>query len=161
MEKIESFKINHLQLKPGVYVSRVDEVGDLKVTTYDLRMMQPYKDPVMDTGSIHTIEHLGATWLRNSGFANNVIYFGPMGCRTGFYLILSGSWSSREIVPLVKEMFEFISTYEGEIPGATPHDCGNCIDMSLEGAKVFASLYLHTLKYILEKEDPERLNYHA
>ena len=125
MEKITSFTINHLLLQPGVYVSRKDPVGGTIVTTFDLRMTSPNEEPVMNTAEVHAIEHLGATFLRNhKEWSPKVLYFGPMGCRTGFYLLLSGDYESKDIVPLMIEMWEFIRDYEGEIPGASPRDCG-------------------------------------
>lgn len=141
MEKITSFKVNHIDLLVGLYVSRVDYVNNNPVTTFDLRYTRPNIDEVMDTASLHAIEHLGATFLRNHSLQDKIIYFGPMGCRTGFYLIVSGNVSSIEIYPLIKEMNEFIIDYNGEIPGASPRDCGNYRDLSLDGAKKFASKY--------------------
>lgn len=121
MEKIASFTVNHLTLKPGVYVSRKDQVGDSAVTTFDLRMTAPNREPVMNTAEVHTIEHLGATFLRNHPqFGTKTVYFGPMGCRTGFYLLLVGDYGSREILPLVTEMFEFIRDYQGRFPARQP-----------------------------------------
>lgn len=143
MEKIASFTVNHLVLKPGVYVSRVDEVNGYPVTTFDLRMTTPNREPVMNTAEIHTIEHLAATFLRNhKEYASKTIYFGPMGCRTGFYLILSGSYESKDIIPLLTEMFIFIRDFEGEVPGASARDCGNYLDMNLPMANYLAEKYL-------------------
>ena len=143
MEKIASFTINHIKLQPGVYVSRKDHIGAETVTTFDLRMTSPNEEPVMNTAEIHTIEHLGATFLRNhEKYKDQVLYFGPMGCRTGFYLLLAGDFGSRDIVPLMKEMFEFIASYEGEIPGASARDCGNYLDMNLPMARFLAKKYL-------------------
>lgn len=156
MEKIASFTVNHLKLLPGVYVSRQDAVGNETVTTYDLRMTRPNKEPVMNTAEVHTIEHLGATFLRNDPeIGDQVIYFGPMGCRTGFYLLLSGKRSSREIVPLLVRMFIFIRDYSGEVPGASARDCGNYMDMNLPMANYLAEKYLK----VLETIDEDRLNY--
>ena len=139
MEKITSFTINHLKLLPGVYVSRKDPAGGAVITTFDLRMTRPNCEPVMNTAEMHAIEHLGATFLRNHPvYGDKVIYFGPMGCRTGFYLLLCGDFESVDIVPLLTEMFEFIRDYEGEIPGASPRDCGNYLDMNLPMAKYLA-----------------------
>ena len=139
MEKITSFTINHLLLHPGVYVSRKDPVGGTIVTTFDLRMTSP---------KVHAIEHLGATFLRNhKEWSPKVLYFGPMGCRTGFYLLLSGDYESKDIVPLMIEMWEFIRDYEGEIPGASPRDCGNYLDMNLPMAKYLAKKYLDEVLY--------------
>ena len=139
MEKITSFTIDHLRLVPGVYVSRKDLAGTQTVTTFDLRITRPNEEPVMNTAEVHTIEHLGATFLRNHPeFKDRVLYFGPMGCRTGFYLLLSGDYESADILPLVKEMFQFISTFEGEVPGASAKDCGNYLDMNLPMARLYA-----------------------
>ena len=124
MEKITSFTIDHLRLLPGIYVSRKDHAGDMVVTTFDIRMTRPNFEPVMNTAEVHTLEHLGATFLRNHrDFKDHVLYFGPMGCRTGFYLLLSGDYESRDIVPLMTEMFEFVRDFEGEVPGAAAKDC--------------------------------------
>ena len=143
MEKIASFTINHLTLLPGVYVSRKDTVGDSVITTFDLRMTRPNYEPVMNTAEVHTIEHLGATFLRNhEGFGVKTIYFGPMGCRTGFYLLLAGDYSSEDIVPLMREMFSFIAAFDGEVPGASAKDCGNFLDMNLPMARYVARRYL-------------------
>ena len=148
MEKITSFTINHLLLQPGVYVSRKDPVGGTIVTTFDLRMTSPNEEPVMNTAEVHAIEHLGATFLRNhKEWSPKVLYFGPMGCRTGFYLLLSGDYESKDIVPLMTEMWEFIRDYEGEIPGASPRDCGNYLDMNLPMAKYLAKKYLDEVLY--------------
>ena len=143
MEKITSFTINHIDLEPGVYVSRKDRYGNAVITTVDLRMTAPNREPVMNTAEMHTIEHLGATFLRNHPvFADKTVYFGPMGCRTGFYMLLAGDYSSREIAPLVTEMFEFIRDFRGEIPGAAPRDCGNWQDQNLGMANWLADRYL-------------------
>lgn len=157
MEKIKSFTVDHIRLVPGVYVSRIDYAGDHPLTTFDLRMTKPNCEPVMNTAEIHTIEHLGATFLRNhKEFADKTIYFGPMGCRTGFYLILSGLYESKDIVPLMIEMYEFIASFEGEVPGAAAKDCGNYLDMNLPMAKYLARKYLdEVLLHISE----EQLNY--
>lgn len=143
MEKIASFTIDHIKLQPGVYVSRKDHIGAEVITTFDLRMTSPNEEPVMNTAEMHTIEHLGATFLRNHGeFAEKTIYFGPMGCRTGFYLLLAGDYSSAGIVPLVTEMFTFIRDFRGEVPGASAKDCGNYLDMNLGMANYLAARYL-------------------
>jgi S-ribosylhomocysteine lyase len=157
MEKIASFTVNHLELLTGVYVSRKDTVKNEVLTTFDIRMKRPNLEPVMNTAEMHTLEHLGATFLRNHPtYASKIIYFGPMGCRTGFYLILAGDYASKEIVPLLIELFEFVVNFEDEIPGATKRDCGNCLDMNLEMAKYEANRFLtHTLKKIKD----ENLNY--
>ncbi len=157
MEKITSFTINHLKLLPGVYVARKDPAGGAVITTFDLRMTRPNCEPVMNTAEMHAIEHLGATFLRNHPvYGDKVIYFGPMGCRTGFYLLLCGDFESVDIVPLLTEMFEFIRDYEGEIPGASPRDCGNYLDMNLPMAKYLARKYLDE---VLCDISEERLTY--
>lgn len=143
MEKIASFTIDHIKLKPGVYVSRKDHVGAETITTFDLRMTSPNDEPVMNTAEVHTIEHLGATFLRNHPvFGSKTVYFGPMGCRTGFYLLLAGDYESKDIVDLVKEMFVFIRDFKDEVPGASPKDCGNYLDMNLGMANYLAKKYL-------------------
>ena len=148
MEKITSFTIDHLKLVPGVYVSRKDFVGTHIVTTFDIRMTNPNQEPVMNTAEIHAIEHLAATYLRNNKeYGDVVLYFGPMGCRTGFYLLLTGDFQSKDIVPLLTSMFEFIKDFEGEIPGASAKDCGNYLDMNLPMAKYLASKYLNEVLY--------------
>ena len=148
MEKIASFKVNHLKLEPGIYVSRKDHFGDVTITTFDLRMTAPNREPVMNTAEVHTIEHLGATFLRNDPeWASRDVYFGPMGCRTGFYLVLEGSLESRDIVAIVIKMFEFIRDFEGEIPGAAPRDCGNYLDQNLPMARWHARRYLENTLY--------------
>lgn len=153
MEKIASFTINHLILEPGIYVSRKDKIGKETVTTFDLRMTKPNFEPVMNTAEIHTIEHLGATFLRNhKQFGEKTVYFGPMGCRTGFYLLLAGDYESSDIVELITSMYEFIAEYEGEVPGASARDCGNYLDLNLNMAKYLAKKYLeNTLNDIDEK----------
>ena len=148
MEKIASFTIDHIKLQPGIYVSRKDQIGQEVVTTFDLRMTSPNEEPVMNTAEVHTIEHLGATYLRNKEeIRDKVIYFGPMGCRTGFYLLLAGDYASKDIVALVTEMFEFIRDYRGEVPGASPKDCGNYLDMNLGMANYLADRYLEKTLY--------------
>lgn len=157
MEKITSFTIDHLKLKPGVYVSRTDCVEGHPITTFDLRMTSPNDEPVMNTAEMHTIEHLAATFLRNHAeYGGKTIYFGPMGCRTGFYLLLAGEYASRDIVPLMQEMFTFIADFEGDVPGASAKDCGNYLDMNLPMAKYLARKYLSD---VLENISEERLNY--
>lgn len=157
MEKITSFTIDHIKLQPGVYVSRKDKVGAETLTTFDLRMTSPNEEPVMNTAEVHTIEHLGATFLRNHPhYKEKTVYFGPMGCRTGFYLILAGDYESRDIVPLMKEMYEFIRDYKDEVPGASPKDCGNYLDMNLSMANYFAARYLDNVLYGI---DDSRLIY--
>ena len=141
MKTIESFLVDHLKLESGIYVSRVDRSNGTAVTTFDLRVIAPNREPVMDMPAIHTIEHLGATYLRNSSFKESVVYFGPMGCRTGFYLLVFGEMSSLEIKPLILEMCDFILSFEGEIPGATPKECGNYSEQNLNMAKYYISKY--------------------
>ena len=157
MKKITSFTIDHIRLVPGLYVSRKDMAGDAVITTFDIRMTSPNDEPVMNTAEVHTIEHLGATFLRNhEAFSDKVLYFGPMGCRTGFYLLLTGDYSSADIVPLMKEMFSFIASYEGEVPGASDRDCGNYLDMNLPMARWLASRYLRD---VLTDIREDQLNY--
>ena len=157
MEKITSFTIDHLKLQPGIYVSRIDYVEGHPVTTFDLRMTSPNEEPVMNTAEMHTIEHLAATFLRNHPeFGRKTIYFGPMGCRTGFYLLLAGEQSSAGIIPLLKEMYTFIAGFEGEVPGAHPKDCGNYLDMNPPMAKYLAKKYLSE---VLENITEDRLIY--
>lgn len=157
MEKIASFTIDHFKLQPGIYVSRTDQLGAETVTTFDLRMTSPNEEPVMNTAEMHAIEHLGATYLRNDPeYRDSVIYFGPMGCRTGFYLLLAGNRTSKEIVPLITRMYEFIRDFNGEIPGATPKDCGNYLDMNLNMAKYLSGKYLKDVLYHI---DDSRLIY--
>ena len=151
MEKIASFTIDHIRLLPGVYVSRRDMVGQETVTTFDLRMTSPNDEPVMNTAEVHTIEHLGATFLRNhQEYGSKTLYFGPMGCRTGFYLLLAGDYKSRDILPLVTQMFEFIRDLRGEVPGASPRDCGNYLDMNLNMANYLAERYLEQVLYHID-----------
>lgn len=143
MQKITSFTIDHIKLIPGVYVSRKDPVGSEMITTFDLRMTSPNDEPVMNTAEMHAIEHLAATFLRNhKEFGTKIIYFGPMGCRTGFYLLLAGDYESKDIIELLKEMYTFIAEYDDEIPGASAKDCGNYLDMNLPMAKYLAKKYL-------------------
>ena len=157
MEKIASFTIDHLKLVPGVYVSRKDTIGKEVITTFDLRMTSPNDEPVMNTAEVHTIEHLAATFLRNHPvYGDKTIYFGPMGCRTGFYLLLAGDLTSKEIVPLRIEMFEFIRDFKDEVPGASPKDCGNYLDMNLPMANYLAKRYLDNVLYNI---DDSRLVY--
>ena len=157
MEKIASFTIDHIKLLPGLYVSRKDHAGSEVITTFDIRMTRPNKEPVMNTAEVHTIEHLGATFLRNHpDFASKTIYFGPMGCRTGFYLLLSGDYDSKDIVILMKEMFTFIRDLRGEVPGACAKDCGNYLDMNLPMANYLADKYLTE---VLDQITEERLIY--
>lgn len=157
MEKIASFTIDHIRLLPGLYVSRKDHVGSETITTFDIRVTKPNEEPVMNTAEVHAIEHLAATFLRNHPvYGSRTVYFGPMGCRTGFYLLLAGDYESAAIVPLMKEMFTFIRGFEGEIPGASAKDCGNYLDMSLPMARYYANKYLTE---VLEHVTEERLVY--
>lgn len=152
MEKIASFTIDHIKLEPGVYVSRKDTVGDNTITTFDLRMTSPNDEPVMNTAEMHTIEHLAATFLRNhEQYADKTIYFGPMGCRTGFYLLLAGDYASRDIVPLMVSMYEFIRDFKDEVPGASAKDCGNYLDMNLGMANYLARRYLDNTLYVIDE----------
>ena len=156
MQKITSFTINHLRLVPGVYVSRKDPVGSETITTFDLRMTSPNDEPVMNTAEMHAIEHLAATFLRNhADFGSKIIYFGPMGCRTGFYLLLAGDYDSKDIVPLMIELFEFIANFYDEVPGASAKDCGNYLDMNLPMANYWGARYTA----LLETIDDSRLVY--
>ena len=156
MEKITSFTIDHNRLQPGLYVSRKDHMGMEMVTTFDLRLTSPNEEPVMNTAEMHTMEHLAATFLRNHPtWKEKIIYFGPMGCRTGFYLLVAGDHTSREILPLVTECFQFIRDFTGEVPGASAKDCGNYLDMNLPMANYWGNRYTK----ILETIDESRLNY--
>ncbi|MGN0480455.1 MAG: S-ribosylhomocysteine lyase [Lachnospiraceae bacterium] len=157
MNKIASFTVNHLDLLTGIYVSRRDYVGNQVVTTFDLRFTRPNVEPPMDTAGIHTIEHLGATFLRNHKvWADRTIYFGPMGCRTGFYVIFKGDLRSEDIVGVLGEMADFVLDYEGEIPGYSPKDCGNYLDNNLQLAKIYMRKYKTE---VLDNPVLERLNY--
>jgi S-ribosylhomocysteine lyase len=157
MKKIASFTVNHLMLYPGVYVSRKDNIGEHVVTTFDIRMTRPNFEPVINTAEIHTIEHLAATYLRNhETYGEKIVYFGPMGCRTGFYLILNGDYASKDIVDLLIGLFKFVSEYEGEIPGAAARDCGNYLDMNLGMAKHVAKNFLNN---VLLSINESNLNY--
>lgn len=157
MDKIASFTVNHLDLLTGVYVSRKDYVGSQVITTFDLRITRPNAEPVMDTAAVHALEHLCATFLRNhEEWKSRVIYFGPMGCRTGCYLILAGDLESGDIIRLLKDMMEFVVSYEGAIPGASARDCGNYLDMNLSMAQYYAAKYL---KEVLNNPAPERMSY--
>jgi len=156
MEKITSFTIDHNLLQPGLYVSRKDQVGAETVTTFDLRFTSPNEEPVMNTAEMHTIEHLAATYLRNDpAWKERVLYFGPMGCRTGFYLLLAGDYSSNDVLELVTGCFRFVRDFEGEVPGASAKDCGNYLDMNLPMAKYCAKRYVQ----LLEQMDESRLVY--
>ena len=153
MEKIASFTIDHIKLQPGIYVSRKDRVGAETITTFDLRMTSPNEEPVMNTAEMHTIEHLAATFLRNhADYKEKTIYFGPMGCRTGFYVLFAGDLTSEDIVPLMIEMFEFIRDFTGEVPGASAKDCGNYLDMNLPMANYLAKRYLDKVLYGITRD---------
>lgn len=157
MKKIASFTIDHIKLLPGLYVSRKDFVGAETITTFDIRMTKPNDEPVMNTAEMHTIEHLAATYLRNhSEFGPKTVYFGPMGCRTGFYLLLAGDYESKDIVSLMTEMFTFIRDFHDEVPGASAKDCGNYLDMNLPIANWLADRYL---REVLDGITEERLVY--
>ena len=153
MRKIASFTVDHLRLESGLYLSRRDERDGAVVSTFDLRFTAPNREPVMDMPALHTIEHLGATFLRNSARADEIVYFGPMGCRTGFYLILFGDRSPEDALPLIGEMCSFILSYEGEIPGARPEECGNYLEQNLAMAKYYTARYARML------EETPRLRY--
>ena len=156
MEKITSFTIDHIKLQPGLYVSRKDPVGNETVTTFDLRLTSPNEEPVMNTAEMHTIEHLAATYLRNEpNWKERVLYFGPMGCRTGFYLLLKGDLTSRDALPLVLDCFRFIGAFRDEVPGAAAKDCGNYLDMNLPMANYWGGRYAA----LLENIDDARLVY--
>lgn len=141
MKTIESFTINHLTLMPGLYVSRKDSRDGVTVTTFDLRFTMPNREPVMDMPAVHTIEHLGATYLRNSARANDIVYFGPMGCRTGFYLLVFGDLTPEDVADDVIAMCDFILSYDGEVPGARPKECGNFSEQNLNTAKYYVQRY--------------------
>ena len=156
MEKITSFTIDHLRLLPGLYVSRKDKVGKETITTFDLRLNRPNAEPVMTTAEVHTIEHLAATFLRNHPhWGERVLYFGPMGCRTGFYLLLAGDLTARDVLPLVTDCFRFVRDYRGEVPGACARDCGNYLDMNLSMANYWGARYVE----LLETMDETHLTY--
>ena len=156
MEKITSFTIDHNRLQPGLYVSRKDRVGAETVTTFDLRLTSPNEEPVMNTAEVHTIEHLAATYLRNEPtWKEKVLYFGPMGCRTGFYLLLTGDYTSEDVLLLVRDCFHFIAEFSGDIPGASAKDCGNYLDMNLPMANFWGKKY----SKLLENVDASRLVY--
>ena len=151
MEKITSFTIDHIKLQPGLYVSRKDRVGEETVTTFDLRLTKPNDEPVMNTAEVHTVEHLAATYLRNEPvWKDKVLYFGPMGCRTGFYLLLAGDLTSKDVLPLVRDCFHFIADFQGNVPGASAKDCGNYLDMNLPMANYWGRKYADLLDNIEE-----------
>jgi S-ribosylhomocysteine lyase len=156
MEKIASFTIDHIRLKPGLYVSRLDKFGSTMLTTFDMRFKEPNKEPVIDMPALHTIEHLGATFLRSHPkWAEKIVYFGPMGCRTGFYVILEGKYDSKTVLPLIIELMDWISVFEGDIPGAKPEECGNYTEQNLNMARWEAARYGKLLKNAKD----ENLNY--
>lgn len=157
MKKIPSFTIDHIHLLRGIYVSRQDQVGGETVTTFDIRMKEPNREPALGQGALHSIEHLAATFLRNHPqWSDKIIYWGPMGCLTGNYLVMKGDLKSADIVELMQETFRFIADYEGEIPGATSRDCGNYLLQDLPMAKWEAAKYLHE---VLECITEANLNY--
>lgn len=157
MEKIPSFTINHECLLRGIYVSRKDNVGGETVTTFDIRMKEPNREPVLHNGAIHTIEHLAATFLRNDEqWKDRIVYWGPMGCLTGNYLLMKGNLDSRDILDLMRRTFRFIADYDGDIPGASPRDCGNWLMQDLPMARYEARKYLEE---VLEKATDENLTY--
>lgn len=146
VSNVPSFKFDHTKLKCGLFVSRKDIMGSGVLTTFDIRMKRPYHDEVMTTGSVHALEHLLATYLRSDPlWGDRVIYVGPMGCRTGFYLIMAGDLVPQDMLPLLERTFDFISEYDGEIPGATPKECGYCMDMDLAEARVDATMYYNVI----------------
>lgn len=157
MDKIESFQVNHKLLKRGIYVSRKDydnETGEVIATTFDIRMKEPNREPVINIAELHTIEHLGATFLRNhSKYKKETIYFGPMGCRTGFYVIFKGDLESKDIVNIIKEMYKFMAEFEGEIPGADAFSCGNYLDQNLPMAKYESRKFLEEVLNNIREEN--------
>lgn len=146
MKKIESFRVNHLNLYSGLYVSRRDQQDGVVVTTFDLRFTAPNREKVMEIAGMHTLEHIGATFLRNSNMADKVVYFGPMGCRTGFYLVMFGNMESTNVYDLVVDMCDCVINFNGDIPGATPKECGNYSDQNLDLAKAYATAYKSQLQ---------------
>ena len=157
MERIASFQVDHIRLNRGIYVSRIDEINGNYLTSFDIRMKLPNREPVINIAELHTMEHLGATFLRNhSVWKEKIVYFGPMGCRTGFYLILKGKLESKDIVELMKELYKFMAEFKGDIPGATAIECGNYLDQNLPMANYEAKKYLEEA---LENLGEENLNY--
>lgn len=146
MNKIESFQVDHKRLVPGLYLSRSDAKGSAVTTTFDLRLTRPNREPALEGGAMHTIEHLCATFLRNSAQREDIIYFGPMGCRTGFYLVMFGNLQPKDVLPLVKAAFEFTAGFEGEIPGASQTECGNYLYHNLPMARFYSRKYLDDLE---------------
>jgi len=157
MERIASFQVDHIRLNRGIYVSRIDEINGNYLTSFDVRMKLPNREPVINIAELHTMEHLGATFLRNhSVWKEKIVYFGPMGCRTGFYLILKGKLESKDIVELIKELYKFMAEFKGNIPGATAIECGNYLDQNLPMANYEAKKYLEET---LQNLGEENLNY--
>ena len=157
MKKIASFTIDHIRLKRGIYVSRQDSIGNDIVTTFDIRMKEPNREPALSPSALHTIEHLAATFLRNHPiWADRIVYWGPMGCLTGNYLLMKGDLTSADVLPLMTETFSFIANFEGEVPGASARDCGNYLLMNLPEARWEAAKYLHE---VLECATEENLYY--
>ena len=157
MERIASFQVDHVRLNRGLYVSRIDEINGNYLTSFDIRMKFPNREPVINIAELHTMEHLGATFLRNHPiWKEQIVYFGPMGCRTGFYLILKGKLESKDIVDLMKELYKFMAEFTGDIPGATAIECGNYLDQNLPMANYEAKKYLEET---LENLGEENLNY--
>ena len=157
MERIASFQVDHIRLNRGIYVSRIDEINGNYLTSFDIRMKLPNREPVINIAELHTMEHLGATFLRNhSVWKEKIVYFGPMGCRTGFYLILKGKLESKDIVELIKELYKFMAEFKGDIPGATAIECGNYLDQNLPMANYEAKKYLEET---LQNLGEENLNY--
>ncbi len=157
MERIASFQVDHVRLNRGLYVSRIDEINGNYLTSFDIRMKLPNREPVINIAELHTMEHLGATFLRNHPvWKEQIVYFGPMGCRTGFYLILKGKFESKDIVELMKELYKFMAEFKGDIPGATAIECGNYLDQNLPMANYEAKKYLEET---LENLSEENLNY--
>ena len=157
MERIASFQVDHVRLNRGLYVSRIDEINGNYLTSFDIRMKLPNREPVINIAELHTMEHLGATFLRNhSVWKEKIVYFGPMGCRTGFYLILKGKLESKDIVELMKELYKFMAEFKGDIPGATAVECGNYLDQNLPMANYEAKKYLEET---LQNLGEENLNY--
>ena len=152
MERIASFTVDHKKLNRGIYVSRIDEINGNYITTFDVRMKLPNREPVINIAELHTIEHLGATFLRNhSTWKDEVVYFGPMGCRTGFYVILKRKLESKDIIDLMKELYKFMAEFKGEIPGATAIECGNYLDQNLAMANFESKKFLEeTLENLTE-----------
>lgn len=157
MDTITSFTVDHIKLNTGIYVSRKDKIGGQTLTTFDLRFTKPNTEPAMDTAALHAIEHLGATFLRNDKqWKEKTVYFGPMGCRTGFYVIFSGDLCSEDILDVIKRMCDYIMAFEGKIPGASAVECGNYLDLNLPMAKYYTNKFI---KEVLENPAPDRLNY--